>query len=176
MKGGCPSAAGADAVGEDDDAGVECEGAGQFQLGGGGRPEHQVGAGRLPDEQRMNPQPQLIEQAVHEQGVRQLAEPVLDHAQAGLFRQAADLVITSPLITVVVFRSGSRSVLDTTNLVMLLIRSLYGSPDPAIHAAAKPAQVCPPISTASQAKSRPVCTSRSLPSGSIPLPGQSCGS
>src|SRR5260370_31909712 len=128
MKGGFPSAAGGDAVGEDGDAGVECEGAGQSQLGGGGRPEHQVGAGRLPDEQRMNPQPQLIKQAVHEQGVRQLAEPVLDHAQAGLFRQAAPLVVTPPLITVVAFRSGARSVLDTTTLVMLLIPSLDASP------------------------------------------------
>src|SRR6266700_2924188 len=52
--------------------------------------------------------------------------------------------IGSPLITVVLFHSGSRSVLDTTDLVMLLIRSLAGSPDRAIHAAAKTGQVGAP--------------------------------
>ena len=43
--------------------------------------------------------------------------------------------IGSPLITVVLFHSGSVSVLETTYLAMLFIRSLNGSPDLAIHAA-----------------------------------------
>jgi hypothetical protein len=45
--------------------------------------------------------------------------------------------IGSRLITVVLFHSGSVSVLETTYLAMLLIRSLYGSPDRAIQAGAK---------------------------------------
>ena len=44
----------------------------------------------------------------------------------------------SPLITVVLFHSGSVSVLETTYLAMLFIRSLNGSPDRAIQAGAKP--------------------------------------
>ena len=43
--------------------------------------------------------------------------------------------IGSPLITVVLFHSASVSVLETTYLAMLFIRSLNGSPDLAIHAA-----------------------------------------
>ena len=46
--------------------------------------------------------------------------------------------IGSRLITVVLFHSGSVSVLETTYLAMLFIRSLNGSPDLAIQAGAKP--------------------------------------
>jgi hypothetical protein len=59
-----------------------------------------------------------------EQGVGQLAEPVLDDVLAGCSFRRRIAAIGSPLITMVLFHSGSRSVLDTTYLVMLLIRSL----------------------------------------------------
>src|SRR5216684_1453367 len=47
--------------------------------------------GGAADEQRVDPQAQLVEQAVLEQGVRQLAEPVLHDVLAGLVLHAADL-------------------------------------------------------------------------------------
>lgn len=119
------------------------ERAGELDLGGGGRPEQQAGGGGLADEQRVAPEPQFVEQPLFEQSVGQLAEPVLGDVLAGLLLQAADrgdrvaADYCGVVPLVVLFHSGSRSVLDTTDLVMLLIRSLTGSPDRAIHAAAK---------------------------------------
>ena len=76
------SAVGGDAVGEDDGAGVQCERVGELELSGGGRPEQQVSGAGLADEQRVNPQPQLVEQALLEHGAPMVAHPpICDQAR-----------------------------------------------------------------------------------------------
>jgi hypothetical protein len=53
-----------------------------------GRNSRPAGGG-LADEQRVDPEPQFVEQPMFEQGVGQLAEPVLDDVLAGLLLHAA---------------------------------------------------------------------------------------
>src|SRR2546429_110571 len=84
-------AARGDAVGPDDGAGVQRGRANELELGGDGRPEQQVGGGGLADEQRVYPEPQLVEQTALEQGVGQLSESVLHDVLARLLLQPADL-------------------------------------------------------------------------------------
>ena len=128
----------------------------ELDLGGGGRPEQQVGGGGLADEQRVNPAPRFVEQPLFEQSVGQLAEPVLDDVLAGLLLQAADRGDRVATDYWVLFHFGSRSVLDTTDLVMLLIWSLVGSPDRAIYAAAKTGLVGAPAHQHGVAGEEPV--------------------
>src|SRR5215218_932973 len=58
---------------------------------------------------------------------------------------------TSPAITVVFAHSGSVSVVETTYLVIVFMRSDKGSPERVCQTGAKPSWVRLPISTASQA-------------------------
>ena len=76
------------------------------------------------EEQRVDPEPQLVEQAVLEQGVGERPEPVLHDVLAGLLLQVADRPTGRRPITVVLCHSGSASVVETTYLAMVLIRSL----------------------------------------------------
>src|SRR5437879_4154462 len=92
----------------------------------------------------------------------------------GSFLRRVISATTSPSITVVLFQSGSRSVDETTYLVMLLIRALYGSPDRVGHTGAKTSYVRRPIRTASQANSRSVWMVVRL-SSSTSIDGQRCG-
>ena len=87
------------------------------------------------------------------------------------------LVVVQPLLamTVVFAQSGSFSVVETTYLGIVLMRSDNGSPDRVCQTGAKLSYVRRPISTASHDISRSVwiCPARS--SGGRSIVGHSCG-
>ena len=72
----------------------------------------------------MNPQLELVEEAVFEQESRDVPEAVLHDVATGVVLEIADPVDdTCSRSTSVLFHSGSVSVVETTTLCMLLMRS-----------------------------------------------------
>jgi hypothetical protein len=82
---------------------------------------------------------------------------------------------TSSAITVVFAQSGSLSVLETTYFGIVFMRSEIASPDLVCHTGANPSYVRRPISTASQAISRPVWICSPRPSDGRSTDGHLCG-
>src|SRR6266852_3798903 len=80
----------------------------------------------------------------------------------------------SPLMIVLLRHSAFLRVDDTTYLAILLIWSLYGSPDRVGHTAAKPSYVRRPMRTVSHEDSRSVWIARPASSATRP-DGQVCG-